>query len=67
MVKIMKMDRRELKSSSGEIWHWLDDNGRPVIFKSIVCEDMIFLPSVKVTAMPGLAGCMSWTGAPDMT
>ena len=61
------MDRREPEASSGEIWHWLAAGESPGIFKFVVCEDSILLLSGKVTAMPGISSCISWTGALDMT
>ena len=61
------MDRRELEASSGEIWYWLDSDGRPVIFKFSVCEDGILLPSSKVTAITGVDDCISWTEVLDIT
>ena len=61
------MDRTDPEASSGKIWHWLADDGMPGIFKFTVCKDRIVLSSGNVTAMPGLADCIAWTGALDMT
>ena len=55
-----------MEASYEKMWHWLAAGGIPGIFKSVVCEYTIFLPSGKVKYIPGLAGCMSWTGVLDM-
>ena len=59
------MDRRDTEASYGKIWHCLDADGRMGILKSVMCEDINLLPYGKVTYIPGLDGCMSWTGELD--
>ena len=61
------MYRMETEASYGEIWNWLDSDGRPVIFKFSVCKDINVFLYGRVTTMLGLAGCMSWTGVLYMT
>ena len=52
------MERREPEASFGKICHWMDDYGRPVILKFVVCKDIIWLPSGRVTAVLKISGCM---------
>ena len=49
------------------MWHCLSAGGRLGIFKFTVCEDRILLASINVIDIPGLAGCISWEVALDMT